>query len=303
MLTIEPLAAKAGRTTPAADPNATAPADPGGPTGDPGQVLARIFDVRGRVVLVTGGASGLGLAIATVLARCGARVVIADRDEARLADATRELPAVEPARVDVADVAAVDALVEGVLDRHGRLDVAFANAGIGAGRGPGDATSLIDAFDLALWRQVLDVNLNGVVHTVRAAARPMKQQRGGSIVVTASTAGLRQDPYVSYSYVVAKAGVVNLVHQAALDLARWQVRVNAIAPGPFRTNLGGGGPRRPEADARWAAAVPLGRMGDPAEIGGLALLLASDASSFMTGAVYPIDGGQLLQSPALGPVG
>lgn len=303
MLTIELAAAKAGPTTPAADSNATAPADPAGPARDPGQVLARIFDVRGRVVLVTGGASGLGLAIATVLVRCGARVVIADRDEARLADATRELPAVEPALVDVADVAAVDALVESVLDRHGRLDVAFANAGIGAGRGPGDATGLIDAFDLALWRQVLDVNLNGVVHTVRAAARPMKQQRGGSIVVTASTAGLRQDPYVSYSYVVAKAGVVNLVHQAALDLARWQVRVNAIAPGPFRTNLGGGGPRRPEADARWAAAVPLGRMGDPAEIGGLALLLASDASSFMTGAVYPIDGGQLLQSPALGPVG
>jgi NAD(P)-dependent dehydrogenase (short-subunit alcohol dehydrogenase family) len=303
MLTIAPVAAKAGRTTPAADPNASAPADPAGQAADPGQVLARIFDVRGRVALVTGGGSGLGLAIATVLADCGARVIIADRDETRLADAARDLPTVEPAVLDVADAAAVDAVVDSVVDRHGRLDVAFANAGIGAGRGPGDATGLIDAFDLALWQQVLDVNLNGVVHTVRAAARAMKRQRSGSIVVTASTAGLRQDPYVSYSYVVAKAGVVNLVHQAALDLARWQVRVNAIAPGPFRTNLGGGGPRRPDADARWAAAVPLGRMGDPAEIRGLALLLASDASSFMTGAVYPIDGGQLLQSPALGPVG
>jgi NAD(P)-dependent dehydrogenase (short-subunit alcohol dehydrogenase family) len=302
MLTIASVAAKAGRTTPAADPNATVPAQPAGP-GNPGQVLARIFDVRDRVVLVTGGASGLGLAIATVLANCGARVIIADRDEARLAAAAGELPTAEPAAVDVADPTGVDALVESVLDRHGRLDVAFANAGIGAGRGPGDATGVIDAFDLALWQRVLDVNLTGVVHTVRAAARPMKRQRSGSIIVTASTAGLRQDPYVSYSYVVAKAGVVNLVHQAALDLARWQVRVNAIAPGPFRTNLGGGGPRRPEADARWAAAVPLGRMGDPAEIRGLALLLASDASSFMTGAVYPIDGGQLLQSPALGPVG
>jgi NAD(P)-dependent dehydrogenase (short-subunit alcohol dehydrogenase family) len=89
---------------------------------------------------------------------------------------------------------------------------------------------------------------------------------------------------------------------AADPNATAQVRVNAITPGPFRTNLGGGSPRRPDADARWAAAVPLGRMGDPAEIRGLALLLASDASSFMTGAVYPIDGGQLLQSPALGPV-
>jgi NAD(P)-dependent dehydrogenase (short-subunit alcohol dehydrogenase family) len=303
MLTIAPVAAKAGRTTPAANPNPPAPADPAGVTDDPGQTLARIFDVRGRVVLVTGGASGLGLAIATVLASCGARVIIADRDDARLAAAAVDVLGVEPAAVDVADSTAVDALVDSVVDRHGRLDVAFANAGIAAGRGPGDATGLVDAFDLALWQQVLDVNLNGVVHTVRAAARPMKRQRSGSIVVTASTAGLRQDPYVSYSYVVAKAGVVNLVRQAALDLARWQVRVNAFAPGPFRTNLGGAGPRRPDADARWAAAVPLGRMGDPAEIRGLAVLLASDASSFMTGAVYPIDGGQLLQSPALGAIG
>jgi NAD(P)-dependent dehydrogenase (short-subunit alcohol dehydrogenase family) len=106
---------------------------------------------------------------------------------------------------------------------------------------------------------------------------------------------------VSYFYVVAKAGVVNLVHQAPLDLARWQLQVNAIAPGPFRTNLGGGR-RPPEFEARWAAAVPLGRKGDPAEIRGPALLLASDASSFITAAVYPVDGGQLLQSSALGPV-
>jgi NAD(P)-dependent dehydrogenase (short-subunit alcohol dehydrogenase family) len=125
----------------------------------------------------------------------------------------------------------------------------------------------------------------------------MKKQHSGSIIVTASTAGLRQDPFVSYAYVVAKAGVVNLVRQAALDLARWQVRVNAIAPGPFRTNIGGGGPMPPEAEARWNAAVPLGRMGNPAEIRGLALLLASVASSFMTGGVYLIDGGQMLMSP------
>ncbi len=291
-----------GESVPAA-PGDSVPAERGEwSPADPAAVLAGVFDVRDRVVLVTGGASGLGLAMARVLAECGARVVIADRNADRLDEAAADLPSVERALVDVADPAAVDELVDGVVDRHGRLDVAFANAGIGAGRGPGDATGLVDTFDLELWRQVLDVNLNGVVHTVRAAARPMKRQRSGSIIVTASTAGLRQDPYVAYSYVVAKAGVVNLVHQAALDLARWQVRVNAIAPGPFRTNLGGGGSRRPEADARWAAAVPLGRMGDPAEIRGLALLLASDASSFMTGAVYPVDGGQLLQSPPLGPL-
>jgi NAD(P)-dependent dehydrogenase (short-subunit alcohol dehydrogenase family) len=129
----------------------------------------------------------------------------------------------------------------------------------------------------------------------------MKRQRSGSIVVTASTAGLRNDPFTPYSYTIAKAGVVNFMKQAAHDLARWNVRVNAIAPGPFKTNLGGGGPMPPEAEARWNSVIPLGRMGDPSEIRGLALLLASSAGSFMTGGVYPIDGGALLQGPSLEP--
>jgi NAD(P)-dependent dehydrogenase (short-subunit alcohol dehydrogenase family) len=267
-------------------------------------VLAGVFDVRDRVALVTGGASGLGLAIAGVLAECGATVVIADRDQARLNEVAADGAAgrIEQAVVDVTDATAVKELVDGILERHGRLDAAFANAGIALGRNPGHPDGVIDRFDLADWHRLLEVNLHGVVHTVRAAAEPMKRRRSGSIVVTASTAGLRQDPLVPYSYVVAKAGVINFVRQAALDLARWQVRVNAIAPGPFRTNIGGPGPVPPEAEAMWGANVALGRMGDPSEIRGLALLLASGASSFMTGGVYPVDGGQLLQSPALDPL-
>jgi NAD(P)-dependent dehydrogenase (short-subunit alcohol dehydrogenase family) len=264
------------------------------------ETLAALFNVQDRVVLVTGGASGLGLAMAGILTDCGARVVIADRDEAALAEAGRDLSArgqAEQALVDVSDAHAVTKLADSIVTRHGRLDVVFANAGIGGGQPPGHAAGSIDHLDLDQWRALLDVNLHGVVHTVRAAAAHMKNQRSGSIVVTASTAGLRQDPFVSYAYVVAKAGVVNLVRQAALDLARWQIRVNAIAPGPFRTNIGGPGPMPPEAVAVWNAAVPLGRMGDPAEIRGLALLLASDASSFMTGGIYLADGGQLLMSP------
>ncbi|GAB2965907.1 SDR family oxidoreductase [Amycolatopsis acidiphila] len=108
------------------------------------------------------------------------------------------------------------------------------------------------------------------------------------------------DPFVPYSYAVAKAGVLNLVRQAALDLARRQVRVNAIAPGPFRTNIGDG-PPSPEAEARWGTSVALGRMGDPRELRGLALFVASRASSFVTGSVYAVDGGALLQSMALDP--
>ncbi len=264
--------------------------------------LQELFDVRQTVALVTGGGSGLGRAMAEVLATCGAHVVVADRDQHRLAAVARELGPVgqvETSEVDVADRAAVETLVDGVVARHGRIDVVLANAGIARGTGPVDPSGQLDTFDLDDWTALVDVNLHGVLHTMRAAARHMKRQRAGSIVVTASTAGLRADPFVPYSYAVAKAAVVNLTRQAALDLARWQVRVNAIAPGPFRTAIGGDGPRDPVADARWEAVLPLGRMGDPREIQGLTLLLASPASSFMTGGIYPVDGGALLQGPGL----
>lgn len=263
--------------------------------------LEEIFDVAGRVILVTGAGSGIGRTIAETLAACGATVIGADRDTDRV-DAICRIDGIEGVHLDVTDADAVDEVVRGVVDKHGRLDAAFANAGVGGG---GDnlitPQGSIDAFDMAAWHELLEINLHGVVHTVRAAARPMKSQRSGSIVVTASTAGLRADPLVSYAYVVAKAGVVNLVHQAALDLARWQIRVNAIAPGPFKTNIGGGGPIDPAVEARWGSTVALGRMGDTRELRGIALLLASGASSFMTGCVYPVDGGALLQSMALEP--
>jgi NAD(P)-dependent dehydrogenase (short-subunit alcohol dehydrogenase family) len=266
--------------------------------------LQELFDVRETVALVTGGGSGLGRAMAEILAACGAQVIVADRDRHRLDAVAQELSQigrVETNQVDVADRAAVETLVGDVVARHGRIDAVLANAGIARGAGPGDPSGQVDTFDLDDWNALVDVNLYGVLHTMRAAARHMKRQRAGSIVVTASTAGLRADPLVSYSYVVAKAAVVNLTRQAALDLARWQIRVNAIAPGPFRTAIGGDGPRDPASDAQWNAVVPLGRMGEPREIQGLTLLLASPASSFMTGGVYPIDGGQLLQGPGLPP--
>jgi NAD(P)-dependent dehydrogenase (short-subunit alcohol dehydrogenase family) len=264
--------------------------------------LQQLFDVRGTVALVTGGASGLGTAMATVLVECGAHVVVADLNQERLDRVHQDLAAsgsVEAERVDVTDETAVDVLVDGIVARHGRIDTVFANAGIAGGAAPGHPGGLLDTFDMPDWVALFQVNLYGVIYTMRAAARHMKGQRSGSIVVTASTAGLRADPLVPYSYVVAKAGVVNLTRQAALDLARWRIRVNAIAPGPFRTAIGGEGPPDAATEAMWSSMVPLGRMGDPREIQGLALLLASPASSFMTGGVYPIDGGQLLQAPAL----
>ena len=267
-------------------------------------VLDDLFDVSGKVALVTGGASGLGYAFASILADCGATVVVADWNAERLEKAVGDLSArgrVVSFPLDVTDAAEVGVCVDSIAAEYKSIDIAFANAGIARGRPPLIPEGTIDDFDMADYYALVDVNLHGVVHTTRAAARHMKRQRSGSIVVTASTAGLRNDPFTPYSYTIAKAGVVNFMKQAAHDLARWNVRVNAIAPGPFKTNLGGGGPLPPEAEARWNSVIPLGRMGDPSEIRGLALLLASSAGSFMTGGVYPIDGGALLQGPSLEP--
>jgi len=272
--------------------------------GDPGKALTGLFGLQGKVALVTGGGSGLGYAFSSILVDAGAHVVVADVDAARASKAAEQLSAsgsAAPLVLDVADRAAVDAAVDGIVADQGRLDIAFANAGVARGTPPLVGSGFLDEFGLDDYNALIDVNLHGVVYTMRAAARVMKRQRSGSIVATASTAGLRNDPFVPYSYAIAKAGVVNLVKQAAHDLARWNVRVNAIAPGPFKTNLGGGGPTSASAEERWKAVIPLGRMGDPQEIRGLALLLASDASSFMTGGIYPIDGGALLQGPSLPP--
>jgi NAD(P)-dependent dehydrogenase (short-subunit alcohol dehydrogenase family) len=283
-------------------------------------VLEDLFDVRGQVALVTGGASGLGYAFSSVLADAGAAVVIADWDEPALKKAVESLaesaraagrtapagrggpPLISGRTLDVSDAAAVRALVDDIVDDHGRIDIVFANAGVARGRPPMLPEGWLDDMSMPDYDALIDINLHGVVYTVQAAARHMKRQRSGSIVTTASTAGLRNDPYTPYSYAIAKAGVVNFTKQAAHDLARWGVRVNAIAPGPFKTHLGGKEPTSAAADAMWSAVVPLGRMGDPSEIRGLALLLASSAGSFMTGGIYPIDGGALLQGPSLPPL-
>ena len=269
-------------------------------------VVDDLFSVRDKVALVTGGASGLGYAFASVLADAGATVVIADWDADALPAAVSGLSQggnpVSGTQVDVSDAAAVRAVVDRTVNSHGRIDIVFANAGIARGRPPKLPEGWLDDMDMAAYNALIDVNLHGVVYTVQAAARHMKRQRSGSIVTTASTAGLRNDPYTPYSYAIAKAAVVNFTKQAAHDLARWGVRANAIAPGPFKTHLGGKEPTSAAADAMWSAVIPLGRMGDPKEIRGLALLLASGAGSFMTGGIYPIDGGALLQGPSLPPL-
>jgi NAD(P)-dependent dehydrogenase (short-subunit alcohol dehydrogenase family) len=270
-----------------------------------GQVLARLFDVRDVRVVVTGAASGLGFAIAEVLADCGARVTLADIDADLLERATATLAergdSVRAAVVDVANADRVQALFDEVVAAEGGVDVVFANAGIGSTPGwavPDGQT--LDTVASADWDKVLGVNLHGILYTMKSAAGVMKRQGAGRIVVTSSVAGLRPEPVVCYGYIASKAAVLNIVRQAALELAPHGVRVNAICPGPFKgTRIGAGATLDPdpEIERQWAQTVPLGRMAEPDELKGLALLLASPASGFITGAAHVIDGGALIHAP------
>jgi NAD(P)-dependent dehydrogenase (short-subunit alcohol dehydrogenase family) len=268
------------------------------------ETLLRIFDVRGTRVVVTGAASGLGFAMAEVLADCGARVTLADIDEPRLtASVARLAEHGAHARgliADVRDEEAVASLFDQVVEAEGGIDVVFANAGLASVPGfrneGGQRLATVARSD---WDRVLDVNLTGVMHTMRAAAGVMKGRGGGRIVVTASAAGLRPDPMVCYGYAATKAAVIHMVRQAALELAPDGILVNAICPGPFYgTLIGGGVTEHPteEMKAAWAELVPLGRMASPEELKGLVLLLASPASSYITGAAHVIDGGSVVQA-------
>lgn len=265
------------------------------------EVRRRLFDVQGLRVVVTGAAHGLGHAMAEVMAECGAQVLLNDIRPADLEEATRRLAGrgctVHGHVADVSDPDQVAGLFAAAVELMGGVDVVFANAGVPARYRPPDPQARIEDYPLEDWRRVMDVNVTGVFATLKGAAALMKPQRSGRIIVTASTAGMRADPMVGYPYVVSKAAVINLVRQAALELAPFNIRVNAIVPGPFKTRIAGPQGHTPERQAAWSRTVPLGRMGEPEEIKGVALLLASPAASFITGAVYAVDGGALVGPP------
>ena len=258
---------------------------------------ADLFNIKGHVAIVTGAASGLGLAYAEVMAENGATVVMADLNPATLDEHVARLKAagckVEGVVVDVSNTDALREAIDGVAKRHGRLDYLFANAGISAGPGtlltPDGA---IDKFDIGNYQRAIDINMTATLMAMRFAVPHMKRQKSGSIVVTASIAGIQAEPICGYGYVASKAAVINIVRQAAVELAPFNIRVKSIAPGPFLTNIGDGRLKKnPEVVKLFADMVPLGRVANTNEIKGLALLLASPAGSYLTGTVIPIDGG------------
>jgi NAD(P)-dependent dehydrogenase (short-subunit alcohol dehydrogenase family) len=259
------------------------------------------FDIRGRSALITGGASGLGLAYAEAMAEAGAGVTIADID---IGGAEREAArlrgqgySARAAALDVVDRVAMANVFAEHATAFGGLDIAFANAGIDPGAGYWNPAGYrnedgqIDTLDPSRWDRTIAINLTGVFNTVREAARLMKPARKGSIIATSSNAALINEAIVGTAYMPAKAGVAHFVRHMAMELAEYRIRVNAIAPGPFVTNIGGGWLRDPVVRAAWDSKVPLGRMAEPDQIKPLALYLASDASSYVTGSQIVIDGG------------
>jgi NAD(P)-dependent dehydrogenase (short-subunit alcohol dehydrogenase family) len=259
--------------------------------------MTNLFDIKGRVALVTGAASGLGLAYAEVMAENGATVMLVDQDGDGLGKVTERFKSAgydaEQAVLDIGETEKLQRVIDDTAARHGRLDIVFANAGGSAG--PGfelTPTGSIGESDLAKIDRSMQINFRANFLTIRFAAAHMKKQKSGSIIATTSIAGIKSEPLVSYGYVAAKAALNNAVRHAAVDLAPYNVRVNAIAPGPFLTNIAGGRlHREPDAIKKFIAMVPMGRIALPDEIKGLALLLASPAGSYITGTVIPIDGG------------
>ncbi len=246
--------------------------------------------IEGRVAVVTGGCSGIGLATVRRFVAEGARVVIGDIDDEGGARVVDELGGVEHAtyvHVDVTDKDQVDALFRTAKDTYGSVDIAFNNAGIS----PPDDDSILDT-ELDAWRRVQEVNLTSVYLCCKAALPYMLEQKRGSIINTASFVAVMGAATSQISYSASKGGVLSMSRELGVQFAREGVRVNALCPGPVNTPLLTElFAADPERAARRLVHVPMGRFGEPDEIAGAVLFLASDDSSFITASTFLVDGG------------
>jgi NAD(P)-dependent dehydrogenase (short-subunit alcohol dehydrogenase family) len=254
---------------------------PGRP--DPLDPLAA-FRLDGRVAIVTGASSGLGARFARVLHAAGAQVVVTARRRERLAALVDALPGAVAVPADLTAAGAAEELVAAAVERLGRLDLLVNNAG---------ATADVPALDLDVeeFRAVVEVNLTAPFAVAQAAARRMVDQGGGVIVNVASQYGMVGVNAGIAAYAGSKGGLVNLTRQLAVEWARQGVRVNALAPGYFPSEMTADF-FADDAQSRWLRRTsPMGRGGEDHELDGALLFLASDASSYVTGAVLAVDGG------------
>jgi NAD(P)-dependent dehydrogenase (short-subunit alcohol dehydrogenase family) len=255
--------------------------------------MQNLFDLSGKVALVTGGNGGIGIGMAEGLARHGASVIIWGTNEDKNAQALDRLKRqggnVRSAIVDVSDEAAVKSATSAILTEFGRLDMAVANAGISIRRK--------DFFDITIedFRRMEDINLHGVLFTLREAARHMVERAkagdpGGSLVAVASTAAIHGAARNEH-YGATKGAVVSMCRAMAVELGRYKIRVNSICPGWIRSEMTAGAQSWDKFNESVISRVPIGGWGDGEDFAGIAVYLASAASRFHTGDSIVIDGG------------
>lgn len=245
--------------------------------------MAKRFE--GKVVVVTGAASGIGAASARRFAAEGARLVLADINEERGAVLEREIGPGASVFVmaDVAKIEQVEAVIEAAVRRFGRLDVLFNNAGVGA-------YGKLPDLDPIVWHRIVDIDLHSVFYGCRAAIPHLRRSGGGAIVNTASISGVCGD-YGLAAYNAAKGAVVNFTRSIAIDHARENIRANAVCPGPIDTALTAPLLAHPTIAAEYERLIPMGRVGRAEEVAAAVAFLASDEASYITGAAIVVDGG------------
>jgi gluconate 5-dehydrogenase len=250
--------------------------------------IPRLFDLSGRAAIVTGGSRGLGLEMAEGLAEAGAALMLCARREEWLGPSLAGLRAngftVEGMLCDVSKPQEVEAVVAATLAAYGQIDVLINNAGLSWGDAP-------ETMPLDKWQRVLDTNLTGAFIFSQAAGREMLKRERGCIVNIASVAGLHalvNGPHYA-GYAASKAGLLGLTRELAASWGRRGIRVNAIAPGFFHSRLAD--PAIPLAEPHVRTFSPIPRVGAPGELKGVAVFLASDASSYITGQTIVVDGG------------
>lgn len=248
-----------------------------------------LFDLHGRVAVVTGGASGIGLGVALGLAQAGSAVAIVGRSQQRLSAAENVLAAtgspIMTVAADVADERAVAEAMAAVRTRWGRLDSCFANAGIG-----GDVIPLLDT-SLAAFREVTRINLDGVFVTMREAARQMVDAREGGSLVAISSIGAWQGMPRQHGYAASKAAITAIVNSIGVEMARHRIRANTLEPGWISTDMIDSSLQTEAFAERVLARIPIRRWGAPRDLAAIAVYLASPASSYHTGDVLRVDGG------------